>query len=221
MASILLLMKILQGMMSSPADNDVCCIASFVAYGFHYFYPFYDYREIMQLFSVGLNLLNIDGTDKLDDDGNPIETYTNDEIMSMARVFTGFVRQAPRGNYEEEWDRRNMLDHMTIVPSYHDMFPKSDLTGGYIGDGYPLCVDLPSKMFIRKGATYKLLGDSPSPQAFEDPSSFNSDPTVIHFVLDENSLLREKLCNSVGGKCEYIYRECAMFSTLKSDCLSI
>jgi hypothetical protein len=37
-------------------------------------------REIMQLFSIGLYQLNIDGTPVLDAQGQPIQTYDNDEI---------------------------------------------------------------------------------------------------------------------------------------------
>lgn len=46
-------------------------------------------REIMQLFTIGLHELNLDGTQKLDADGNPIPTYSNAEITETARVFTG------------------------------------------------------------------------------------------------------------------------------------
>jgi uncharacterized protein (DUF1800 family) len=37
-------------------------------------------REIMQLFSIGLYQLNMDGTPVLDAQGQPIQTYDNDEI---------------------------------------------------------------------------------------------------------------------------------------------
>lgn len=46
-------------------------------------------REIMQLFSIGLFELNIDGTEKLDENGNPIPTYDNSHIKELAEVFTG------------------------------------------------------------------------------------------------------------------------------------
>ncbi len=46
-------------------------------------------REIMQLFSIGLWELNLDGTRVIDASGNPIATYTNDDIVQVARVFTG------------------------------------------------------------------------------------------------------------------------------------
>ncbi|MFM2056647.1 MAG: hypothetical protein RLY71_1032 [Pseudomonadota bacterium] len=47
-------------------------------------------REVMQLFSIGLCELNPDGSQRLDANGRPIETYGNADVMAMAKVFTGF-----------------------------------------------------------------------------------------------------------------------------------
>jgi uncharacterized protein (DUF1800 family) len=57
-------------------------------------------REIMQLFTIGLYELNLDGTKKLDRKGNPIPTYDNEDIKELAKVFTGF---AP-GKYWWPWE---------------------------------------------------------------------------------------------------------------------
>jgi uncharacterized protein (DUF1800 family) len=46
-------------------------------------------REVMQLFTIGLLQLNLDGTPKLVN-GAPQETYTLDDITGLARVFTGW-----------------------------------------------------------------------------------------------------------------------------------
>ena len=46
-------------------------------------------REIMQLFSIGLYELNLDGSYKLDANGDQIPTYNNDDIKELAKVFTG------------------------------------------------------------------------------------------------------------------------------------
>lgn len=55
-------------------------------------YPDENYaREIMQLFSIGLNRLNPDGSLQLDANGQAIPTYTNDEIQELAQVFTGMT----------------------------------------------------------------------------------------------------------------------------------
>lgn len=47
-------------------------------------------REVMQLFTIGLNELNNDGTKKVGATGQPIETYTNSDVSNLARVFTGY-----------------------------------------------------------------------------------------------------------------------------------
>lgn len=57
-------------------------------------------REIMELFTIGLWMLNPDGTKQLDAQGEPISTYDFKDIMEMARAWTGFNRQDMRGNIE-------------------------------------------------------------------------------------------------------------------------
>ena len=48
-------------------------------------------REIMQLFSIGTDTLNQDGTPVLDSNGNRVPSYGQNEITNFARVFTGWV----------------------------------------------------------------------------------------------------------------------------------
>jgi uncharacterized protein (DUF1800 family) len=48
-------------------------------------------REIMQLFSVGTDVLKPDGTPVLDANGNRVPTYGQTEITNFARVFTGWT----------------------------------------------------------------------------------------------------------------------------------
>ncbi|HQR46305.1 MAG TPA: DUF1800 domain-containing protein [Thermoanaerobaculia bacterium] len=48
-------------------------------------------REVLQLFSVGVDLLNPDGSPQLDRSGNTIPTYTQDNIEDLAHVFTGWT----------------------------------------------------------------------------------------------------------------------------------
>jgi uncharacterized protein (DUF1800 family) len=69
-------------------------------------------REIMhQLFSIGLDMLNMDGTPQLDEDRNPIPTYDNSAIQSFARAWTGYQEQSRRGNIEA---RLHRLEPMNI-----------------------------------------------------------------------------------------------------------
>ncbi|WP_051563685.1 DUF1800 domain-containing protein [Enterovibrio calviensis] len=59
-------------------------------------YPDENYaREIMQLFSLGLWELNINGTPVLNANGKRIPTYTQRDVSELARVFTGWVGVDP------------------------------------------------------------------------------------------------------------------------------
>ena len=53
-------------------------------------------REVMQLFSIGVDELNADGTPRRDAAGNAIDTYGNDDVMGLAKVFTGWSWHAPQ-----------------------------------------------------------------------------------------------------------------------------
>ena len=170
----------------------------------------------MQLFSMGLIRLNMDGSPRKDADGNTLLSYTNDDIMSFSRAWTGFDLQSRRGNME---GRDNRLDPMRIVPEWRDRFPKSDTTDGYIGDGYPLCSDFPYDSFLRKGATYRFLGSSNLPELMNDPADFQTQSTVERFVLDNSSSLRAALCNAdQNGQCAF---QNTVMLTSSLDCSGI
>ncbi len=47
-------------------------------------------REVMQLFSIGLYQLNLDGTEKTGANGQKIDVYTQSDVTNLARVFTGY-----------------------------------------------------------------------------------------------------------------------------------
>jgi hypothetical protein len=84
-------------------------------------------REILQLFTLGLHVLNEDGSLKTDQNGREIRTYGNEHISEYARVFVGFVRQLDRGNIEDRTnvdDASNRIDPMSINAEYKDHFPK-------------------------------------------------------------------------------------------------
>ena len=62
-------------------------------------------REVMQLFTIGLIKLNPDGTEIKDAHGNPIETYTNEDVEGLSKVFTGwsFDNKTPFDIREDFW----------------------------------------------------------------------------------------------------------------------
>ena len=117
----------------------------------------------MQLFTIGLEKINIDGTPKLDRYGIPEKTYDSKDIVSFARAWTGFDYVSRRGNHEDEQGsaRSSRLDPMDIPQAQvRDWFPKRGLDGKYIGDRYPWCEDLPSRAFLKKGKQLLRLDSS-------------------------------------------------------------
>ena len=66
-----------------------------------------------------------------------VVTYTNEDIETFARAWTGFSLQAGRANLEYlgvvagggQW-MRNLIDPMLLRPDWRDPFPKLDLHGG-------------------------------------------------------------------------------------------
>jgi uncharacterized protein (DUF1800 family) len=47
-------------------------------------------REVMQLFTIGLDKLNQDGTITVNRKGSSASTYDNLDILTFARAWTGF-----------------------------------------------------------------------------------------------------------------------------------
>ncbi len=85
-------------------------------------------REVLQLFSIGLQQLNIDGTLKLDVNGQPIETYGTADIEGLSSVFTGFSWYGPdtsnerfNGNIQ---DPDRLVKPMQGYPQFHSTLEK-------------------------------------------------------------------------------------------------
>ena len=58
-------------------------------------------REMMQLFTIGLDLLNQDGSLQLDANGNPIPTYTEAQVQAFSRAYTGWTYATPGGTTDQ------------------------------------------------------------------------------------------------------------------------
>jgi uncharacterized protein (DUF1800 family) len=81
-------------------------------------------REVLQLFSIGLVELNMDGSPKLDAQGQQIETYSNADIEGLARVFTGLSWAGG-----EFWKRPQdgYIRRMEMYPEQHSELEKTFL----------------------------------------------------------------------------------------------
>jgi uncharacterized protein (DUF1800 family) len=77
-------------------------------------------REVMQLFTIGLNELQPDGTLRLGPDGMPIPTYDQHTITEMSRVFTGWAFN-PSGRRPNFYGGPpDFIEPMALYPPLHD-----------------------------------------------------------------------------------------------------
>ncbi len=83
-------------------------------------------REVLQLFNIGLFMLNQDGTLKLDGSGNPIPTYTQDTVNNFTKVFTGWTFcQTPGTCPNVAVGTVNYKDPLVLNQNNHDVTAKT------------------------------------------------------------------------------------------------
>jgi uncharacterized protein (DUF1800 family) len=133
-------------------------------------------RELMQLFTIGTTMLNMDGSEQLDAAGLPIAAYDNNDISELSKVFTGL-----------SWGDRSVFGRnrlrdtsyqapMQMFNAFHEPGPKTMIDGTII-DNSPTDGDLDITQaidilfdhpnvppFIAKLLIQRLVTDNPSPQ---------------------------------------------------------
>jgi uncharacterized protein (DUF1800 family) len=97
-------------------------------------------REVMQLFTIGLYELNLDGTLKRDSLGNPIETYTASDVTNLARVFTGYDDDHSPG-YVSLGDLSIYKADVVRLPMRFDPTRHSMLAATFLGTTIPANTD--------------------------------------------------------------------------------
>lgn len=87
-------------------------------------------REIMQLMSIGLYQLNMDGSAKLDAQGAAIPTYGQDDIAGLAKIFTGwgFWSAKPSSStFATPRDTDSDIKPLMAYTAYHSQLSKTFL----------------------------------------------------------------------------------------------
>lgn len=102
-------------------------------------------REVMQLFTIGLHDLNLDGTPRLNANGQPTDSYGQSDVTHLARVFTGYdldfrglgsVGNSPVPPYYSIQDPRYLQRPMQFIAERHSTLEKRFL-GVQIPAGTP------------------------------------------------------------------------------------
>jgi uncharacterized protein (DUF1800 family) len=150
-------------------------------------------REIMQLFTIGLFELNTDGSVRLDATSNPIPTYTQDQVQSFARAFTGFTFPTKPGStavtHNPEFYGGTGV--MLGIDSNHDTDPKAVLNGVTLPAGQTALADLNGALdnifneptlapYICKNLIQHFTTSNPSPAYVARVTSvFNNDGSNV------------------------------------------
>ena len=131
-------------------------------------------REVMQLFTIGLVLLNADGTAQMTN-GKTTDTYGLADITGLARVFTGWdidlagAANAAAATATPDFQRRPMVQY----PSRHELGAKTFL-GTTIAAGTPgeqslklaldtICAHPNVAPFFARQMIQRLVTSNPSP----------------------------------------------------------
>jgi uncharacterized protein (DUF1800 family) len=132
-------------------------------------------REMMQLFTLGPNLLNSDGTPQTDSNGNTIPAYTELQVEAFARAYTGWTYANADGsapgafNYTPNWSVP-----MGTVDSLHDTNAKILLNGTVLPQAQTAKQDLTGALdnifahpnvgpFVCRQLIQHLVSGNPSP----------------------------------------------------------
>lgn len=84
-------------------------------------------REMLQLFTMGPDQLNIDGTPVKDASGATIANYGPDDIKGIARALTGWTYAHANGGAITDLNSRDFSQPMIMVPSRYDTTAKTFL----------------------------------------------------------------------------------------------
>ena len=143
-------------------------------------------REVMQLFTIGLVLLNPDGSQKLDGGGQPIPTYPQAAVSAYARIFTGWSYSTGFNTNPANYQAWSAAEYQPLVcyDTYHDFGAKTliSYTGNYgansdalgvpannscavdVQQGLAILVNHPNTApFISKQLIQRLVTSNPTP----------------------------------------------------------
>ena len=134
-------------------------------------------RELLQLFSIGLSMLNEDGTIITDAEGYPVPTYDQDIVEGFAHVFTGWhFANAEHFRWPKQSD---FVTPMVLWPDKHATGEKTLLNGFIVPAGQSAEQDLADALdnvanhpnvgpFIVKHLITKLVTSNPSAEYIRD-----------------------------------------------------
>lgn len=146
-------------------------------------------RELMQLFTLGLTELNADGSPVLDQNSNPVPTYTQAIVTSTAKIMTGWTYPTAPGVAAKTNNPAYYTGTMFAVEAEHDETSKTivgDITvpaGGTAEQDLDALLDALMRQptmapFVSQQLIQHLVTSNPSPAYIKRVASvFTNDGT--------------------------------------------
>ncbi len=131
-------------------------------------------REILQLFSIGVDMLNQDGTPQLTPEGARIPTYDQATVDNFTKVFTGWTFCNGPECPNRVQGVSNYIDPMAVSQTNHDNTQKVLFGGTILPAGQPADEDLKQALdnifyhpnvapFMSKLLIQQLVTSNPTP----------------------------------------------------------
>ena len=131
-------------------------------------------RELMQLFTLGLTQLNMDGSPALDSNKNPVPTYDQNTVVNMAKLLTGWTYPTAPGAPLRANNPPYYFGQMFPVQAEHDTTSKTIFGNVTLPANQSANQDLEAALdafmkqptmapFISKQLIQHLVTSSPSP----------------------------------------------------------
>ncbi len=175
-------------------------------------------REIMQLFSIGLYQLNIDGSIQVDGNNVPIPTYDNNDIKELAKVFTGLSvgQRRDDGNlyfYLGIWSADFSVP-MIMYEDFHEQGQKTILDGHVIPAGQTGMEDIEDAIdylfnhpnvgpFLARQLIQHFVKSNPTPAYIQAVAEkFNDNGSGVRG--DMKAVLNAVLTNPEARECSWI-----------------
>ncbi len=136
-------------------------------------------REVLQLFTIGLQKLNPDASPQLGANGQPVATYDQEVIEELSRVLTGWTYAPPPGATSKWTNPANWDAPMVAFEGHHDPFQKNLFNSVVIPAGQSAETDLRQALdaiyrhpnvapFISRSLIQHFVTGQPSPQYVKD-----------------------------------------------------
>ncbi|HWY70944.1 MAG TPA: DUF1800 family protein [Terriglobales bacterium] len=166
-------------------------------------------RELMQLFTLGTEMLNPDGTPQLDASGNPVQPYSELQVQAFAKAYTGWTYARSDGT-TPAFPNNTQYFGAPMVPldAHHDISAKDVLNGVTLPAGQTAQQDLDLALqnifnhtnvspFVGRQLILHLVSSNPSPAYVGRVAAvFNDDGSASHTRGNMKAVIQAILMDS-------------------------